>query len=425
MSLLKHRQLPRQSQLYRLEPYLGQDGLLRVGGRLQDAKERTGPILLPRDHPVTKIIAREAHAVGAGHSRREHTLSILWCEFWIARCRPLLDKIIKECVTCRRNNWKPTRQMEAMLPDDRTKPRERPFTYTGTDCFGPFTVRQGRKSTERYGCIFTCLATRAVHLEVLESLDTDALLNATVRFIARKGTTPKRIRSDNGSNMVGACKELRAAVRRWRNDERINRHFQKKDIEWVFNPPAASHMGGVWERQIQTVRKVLRAIVGTQVLDEYRLQTLFCEVEAIINNRLITPASSDVRDLEALTPAHILHGGPHADLSLGGCLLKDSYQRRWRHVQFLAERFWKRWVREYLPLLCKRQKYIEPTRNLQEGDLVLVTGENLPRNKWPLGRVTAVVPGADGLVRQVRVQTVSGEFRRPVTRVCLLEHATP
>ncbi|XP_042232302.1 uncharacterized protein LOC121873053 [Homarus americanus] len=215
--------------------------------------------------------AREAHAVGAGHSGREHTLSILRCEFWIARCRPLLDKIIKECATCRRNNWKPTRQREAMLPEDRTKPGERPFTYKGTDCFGPFTVRQGRKSTKRYGCIFTCLATRAMHLEVLESLDTDALLNTTVLFIARKGTTPKRIRSDNGANMVGACKELRAAVRSWRNDERINRHFQKKDIEWVFNPPAASHMEGVWERQIRTVRKVLRAIVGTQVLDEYRL----------------------------------------------------------------------------------------------------------------------------------------------------------
>ncbi|XP_042239175.1 uncharacterized protein LOC121877477 [Homarus americanus] len=394
MSHLQHRQLPRQSRLYQRELYLGQDGLLRVGGRLQDAKERTGPILLPRDHPVTKLIVQEAQVVGAGHSGREHTLSILRCEFWIARCRPLLDKIIKECVTCRRNNWKPTKQREAMLPG------ERPFTYTGTDCFGPFTVRQGRKSTKRYVCIFTCLATRAVHLEVLESLDTDALLNTTVRFIARKGTTPKCIRSDNGTNIVGACKELRAAVRSWRNDERIHRHFQKKDTEWVFNPPAASHMGGVWERQIRTVRKVLRAIVGTQVLDEYLLQTLFCEVEAIINNRPITPASSNVRDLEALTPAHILHGGPHSDLSRGGCLLKDSYQRRWRHVQLLADRFWKRWVRECLPLLRKRQKYIEPTRNLQEGDLVLVTGENLPRNKWPLGRVKAVVPGADGLVHQ-------------------------
>ncbi|XP_042240043.1 uncharacterized protein LOC121878118 [Homarus americanus] len=226
MSLLQHRQLPLQSRLYRLGPYLGQDGLLRVGRRLRDAKERIGSILLPRDHPVTKLIVREAHAVGAGHSGRKNTLSILWCEFWIAHCHPLLDKIIKEFVTCRRNNWKPTRQREAMLPEDRTKPGERPFTYTGTDCFGPFTVRQGRKSTKRYDCIFTCLATRAVHLEVLESLDTDALLNATVRFIARKGTTPKRIRSEDGTNMVGACKELRAAVRSWRNNERINRHFQ-------------------------------------------------------------------------------------------------------------------------------------------------------------------------------------------------------
>lgn len=221
--------------------------------------------------------------------------------------------------------------------------------------------------------------------------------------------------------MVGADKELRAALRGWENDRHIQDTFLKRQIEWVFNPPTASHMGGVWERQIRTVRKVLRAIVGSQVLDDERLHTVFCEAETVVNGRPITPVSEDPDDLEALTPSHLLRVGAHTHLPLGGPLNEEAYRKRWKHAQFLADQFWKRWLREYLPMLRQRQSNHKPCRNLRKDDLVIVTGETMPRNQWQLGRVVEAIPGDDGLVRQVRVKTARNVLSRPVNKLCYLE----
>lgn len=415
--------ISKHSDVYRLEPHLGEDGLLRVGGRLRHAPlspESRYPILIPRDHPVSELIVRETHEVRIGHSGREHTMATLRNDFWIPKCRRLVDKIIHNCVVCRRNNWRPTQQRQASLPADRVAPGKAPFATTGMDCFGPFLVKQGRKQFKRWGCLFTCMATRAIHLEVLASLDADALLNSVMRFAARRGM-PERIRSDNGTNMVKADKELRSAMRNWKEDERLQNAFLGKQIDWVFNPPSASHMGGTWERQIRTVRKVLRAIIGSQVLDDERLHTLLCEVEVVVNSRPITPASEDPNDLDALTPTHLLRVGAYTHLPVSEHVDGEAYRRRWKHAQFLAEQFWKRWLREYLPLLRRRRTNFTPCRNFEEGDLVIVAGEPMPRNQWRLGRVVEPIRSDDGLVRQVKVKTARNILTRPVTKLCFLE----
>jgi len=425
-ALKKGQDVLRRSDVYRLEPCLDDDGLIRVGGRLALApvpSESKRPILLPRDHPVTELIVREVHQTTAGHSGREHTLAVLRQNYWVPRCRRLLDRILKACVTCRRSNWKGTYQRQASLPQERVTPREAPFTSTGVDCFGPFLSKQGRKQFKRWGCIFTCVTTRAVHLEVLTSLDKDALINALTRFSARRGT-PRTMISDNGTNMVGADRELRAAMRLWKEDDNINETLLRKQIEWKFNPPTASHMGGIWERQIRTVRKVLRSIIGSQVLDDERLHTLFCEVEAVLNSRPITTASDDPRDLEALTPDHILRVGGRGSPSVGGPVQED-YRRRWKHVQFLADCFWKRWLTEYLPLLRQRSCDLLKQRNFQKGDMVVVPDETAPRNKWKLGRVVNATAGHDGLVRQVQIRTADKVLLRPVNKLCFLEGLGP
>lgn len=146
---------------------------------------------------------------------------------------------------------------------------------------------------------------RAILLEILTSLETDAFLNAVTGFSTCRGL-PEHMRSDNGTNMVCADKELQAAVKRWENDKHIQNTFLKKQIDWVFNPPTASHIGGIWERQIRTVRKVLRAIIGSQVLDDELLHTLFCEAETVVNGRPITAVLDDPNDMEALTHSHLL-----------------------------------------------------------------------------------------------------------------------
>jgi len=288
--------------------------------------------------------------------------------------------------------------------------------------FGSFVVKRGQSQLKRYGCLFTCLTMQAIHLEKLDSLEADSFINALVRFCARRGV-PEKVRSDNGTNFVGGEKELRETMRSWKEDSKAKAHFLQKEIKWEFNPPAASHMGGIWERQIRTVRKVLNVILREQIVDDKRLSTLFCEVESIVNGRPLTVLSDDLNDETPLTPNHLLLlcGGPH--LLPGQFDQSDIYGRRWRHVQFLSDQFWKRWVCEYLPTLQLRHKWLRPKRNLQDGDVVLIMDENTPWKNWPLRRIIQTFPGKDGLVRAARVKTSWSILTRSVTKLCLLESA--
>nr|XP_027225525.1 uncharacterized protein LOC113817652 [Penaeus vannamei] len=193
-----------------------------------------------------------------------------------------------------------------------------------------------------------------------------------------------------------------------------------KGVTWQFNPPHASHFGGVWERQIRTIRRVLRGLCHQQVMTDDTLHTLFCEVEAIINGRPLTRVTDDPDGPQPLTPNMLLTlkgaGGPITDTDHS-----DLYvRRRWRQVQYLADLFWKRWTKEYLPLLQERQKWTTRQRNLKVGDIVLSLDNKLPRGSWPLGRVLEVISDADGHVRSARLKTASGEYLRPISKMCLL-----
>ena len=126
------------------------------------------------------------------------------------------------------------------------------------DYFGPIEVKQGRSMIKRYGVVFTCLAIRAVHIEKADNLDTDSCINAIRRFQARRGQV-KQIVSlclIMARTYVGAEKELRKHIDKW-NQSRIHESMLQRNMEWVFNPPPASHFGGIWERQIRTIRKVM------------------------------------------------------------------------------------------------------------------------------------------------------------------------
>lgn len=307
----------------------------------------------------------------------------------------------------------------AELPADRVTPDKPPFTWVGIDCFGPFHIKRGRSLVKRYGCLFTCLTVRAIHIEIIHSLDTSSFINALQRFISRRGC-PERIRSDNGTNFVSAEKELREAIQSW-NQLHIRQFLQQKEIEWEFNPPSASHMGGVWERIIRTIRKVLGAVMKEQAMDDEGLATMMCQVEAVINSRPLTAISDDPSDLRPLTPNHLLLLRPGPSLPPGVFVKEDLYRRRWRQVQYLSDLFWRRWTKEYLPILQQRQKWLLPTRNLQIGDIILIADENSPRSLWPLGRVLQTFPGDDGLVRSAQVKTQSSILVRPTDKLCLLE----
>ena len=262
------------------------------------------------------------------------------------------------------------------------------------------------------------MATKAVHIEMLNTLETDSFINALMRFAARRGE-PKQIRCDNGTNFRGAFNETQKELDQW--NKAMEQKLAKKGIEWLFNTPNASHQGGLWERMIRATRRILNVTIGKSILDDERLATIFCEVEGILNNRPLTPNPDDPTDDEPLTPNHLLLMRKGSMEQPGKYRKQDEYTKRWRHCQYIADRFWSRWLKEYIPIIQHRSKWLDEHESIQEGDLVLLCDEIMPRNNWPLGRVTAIHRGRDGKIRSATVKTSKGSYDRPVTKLCLLE----
>ena len=414
------RGILKSSPLIRLNPILKKD-LICVGGRLSNAEcvdeGAKYPIILPRSHHVTKLIIDDVH-VRIGHAGRNHTLAELRSRFWVISGNSTTRHVLSKCVKCRRLRRPTEEQKMADLPDCRLDSSQPPFSQVGVDYFGPFIIKDGRKEIKRYGCIFTCLVSRAVHIELAPTLETDTFINALRRFVARRGNVTLLL-SDNGTNFVGAHNDLKRSLADM-NRRTIQSWAARNGMEWKFNPPSASHMGGVWERLIRSTRNVLNGLLmehGTKLTPD-ELHTLLCEVECIINSRPLTTMSSDPDDLEPLTPSHALTLKPRPTYPPPGVFMDaDLYaRRRWRRVQSLLEVFWSRWKREFLALLQQRAKWTSPRRPLQVGDVVLIQ-EATPRNEWPMGRVVEVERGA----RTVHLKTRSnGRLTRPVSKLVLL-----
>lgn len=316
------------------------------------------------------------------------------------------------------------------LPKERLTPFEAPFTFTGVDFFGPFHVKRGRATEKIYGCIFVCFTTRAIHLEDASSLSADVFIQALRRFMAVRGC-PKEVWSDNGTNFTGAAKELRTSVKEF-NQELIRRELHTQGTEWYscpmpkwkFQPQTASHMSGLWERLIRSVRKTLAPLLGnpSAPLTLGTLRTVFCEAVSILNSRPLCPSSDDPNDLEPLTPNHFLLLRPNVMPPPGVFNKDDVYSRKhWRHAQFIANHFWSRWVKEYLPLLQQRQKWTTVRRDMKVNVLVLVSESTEPRSRWLLGRVIKVFPGKDNRVRVAELKTKNSTLIRPIHKLCLLE----
>ena len=408
-------------RLQTLNPYVVQD-TLRVGGRLQNSplsESAKHPILLPDKHHVTKLLILEYHN-REGHLGCSQVLTAMRQHYWILKGRTAVENALKTCLNCR--FWKAKRGSQQMgtLPEHRVTPNP-PFAVCGTDLMGPLFVKIGRSSCKRYVCIFNCLSTRAVHLEVVQSLDTSAFIQALRRFCNRRVVRPKVMYSDNGGNFVMANKEINEGIRLW-NTKCFQDVLLKEEVEWRFNPPLASHQGGFYEAFFRIVRQILRSVAGEATLEEFDLLTLMTEIERILNNRRISDLPSSPDEFAALTPNMILSGCMDDAVPPGVFLKADGYRRPWKKTQFLADNFWKRWLVEYLPLLQPRSKWFGTTDNLKCGDLVLMVDEQTSRGCWPKAIVVEVMPDKNNLVRRVKVRTSDNRlFVRDIRKLCLLE----
>lgn len=420
---------PEQSTLKKLNPIVDEDGLLRVGGRLSCAdlsKEEKHPLIIPHTHHIATLLVRHFHEQVAHQGRHITEGAIRSARFWIIGSKRLVSSVIHKCVTCRRLRGRLEDQKMADLPADRLTP-EPPFT-TVLDVFGPWSVvtrrtRGGHADSKRWAVLFTCMSTRAVHIELIETMSTDSFINALRRFFATRGPA-KLLRSDRGTNFVGACKELNMST----DDTTVRTYLQEKGCSWVFNPPHASHMGGSWERLIGVARRILEAMLlqtGPTRLTHEVLSTFMAEVMAIMNARPLVSVSTDPDMPMVLTPAMLLTQKMSAvSAPCGNFGTAQLYGKQWKQVQCLADTFWKRWKGEYLSTLQSRRKWTKDKPNVKEGDVVLLKDSQAHRNERPLGLVVKTLPSSDNRVRKVEVRIVKDGtakvFLRPVSEIVLL-----
>jgi hypothetical protein len=317
------------------------------------------------------------------------------------------------------------KQVMGDLPFDRVNP-SRPFSKIGVDFAGPFSIRPMVRSKVTLKCwiaLFVCFSTRAIHIEVVSSLSSEAFLASFKRFTYRRGI-PSDVYSDCGTNFKGADKILREFYQ-LTSHEPVQNEMSQQGIAWHFNPAGAPHFGGLWEAGVKSIKHHLTRVMGSSRPTYEEFSTLLTQIEGILNSRPLVPASSDPSDLGVLTPAHFLIGAPITALPEPNYLdMKENYLKRWQVLQQQQQRFWKRWSSEFITRLQQRPKWWYPSPELSVGHLVLIKDERYPPLKWRLGRVVAVHPGKDGHVRVATLKTAEGEVKRPIVKLSLLPVAT-
>ncbi|XP_055584735.1 uncharacterized protein LOC129737599 [Uranotaenia lowii] len=358
----KNQQLvDRSSSIYHLSPVLDEHGVLRVDGRIRNAPkvelDCKYPIILPKNHHVTYLLVDDYHK-RFHHGNNETIVNEIRQRFHIPSIRGFVKDVVKKCQYCKVSKARPVVPRMGPLPLARLSAGVRPFAYVGVDYFGPLQVKVGRATVKRWVALFTCLTIRAVHLEVIYSLTTEACIMGIRRFIGRRGS-PVEFHSDNGTNFQGAERLLREQI-----NMGLEFTFTNTNTKWLFIPPGAPHMGGSWERMVRSI-KVAISDAYNENLDDERLLTLLIEAESIVNCRPLTYLPLDSAEQEALTPNHLLLGnstGVHQPEQHAVCDRK-LLSRSWDTLQKQIGSFWKRWTLEYLPTLTKRTKWFGETKN--------------------------------------------------------------
>lgn len=421
------------SLIQRLHPFLDDNGILRVGGRLRNSQlnyDQKHPILLPKRSHLSTLLIHHYHDKYF-HVGPRTLQSLISREFWIISARQLIRQCLSKCMTCARFKAKSLQPYMGNLPAIRLE-QTRPFLRVGVDFGGPYLTKSDKlrkpQILKSYICLFICMSTKAIHLELVSSLTTEAFLAALTRFVSRRGLCTD-IYSDQGTNFVGANRELtelHTLLSQPPEHTKVISHLTDRGINWHFNPPASPHFGGLWEAGIKSTKSHLKRILTDQPLTFEEFSTLLTQIEAILNSRPLCTASDDPNELELLTPGHFLIGQPLVALPQPDYTeLPPTRLSRWQLLQQATRHFWKRWSQEYLHQLQQRQKWFTHQPNLTLGDVVLIKDQNLPPLSWKMGRISELFPGADGIVRVVGLCTPHGYLKRPVNKLCPLPVKEP
>ncbi|XP_061394644.1 uncharacterized protein LOC133330196, partial [Musca vetustissima] len=330
-----------QGTLRCLNPFIDSSSgvnLLKVGGRLEYAAISEGqkhPIILPSKNHFVTCFVRHLH-VQNYHAGPKALMALIREKFWIINSRNLCRRIVNSCPQCIRYRPKLLTQMMGNLPVERLNP-SRPFARCAVDFCGPVNTYlriRGKVPYKTYIAVFICLATKAVHIEVVSDLSTDAFIAALKRLIGRRGL-PTDIFCDNATNFVGANSK-------------------------------APHFGGLWEAAVKSAKGHLTKALSNTRLTYEELSTAMVEIEAILNSRPISPLSCDPSDSEALTPGHFLIGAPMRSLPERDVLTKEvNNLEYWARICAIKQSFWNKWSHDYINELQTRNKWIASNPNVK------------------------------------------------------------
>lgn len=430
--LENNKSVCKKSKLFKLDAFLDGDQLLRVGGRLKNANlayDAKHQIILPKNHEITTLIINEAHK-STLHGGPKLTESTLRQKYWVIDSKSAIKRELRKCIVCAKNAPKTMNQFMGNLPKCRVNRPFKLFMNASIDYAGPFIIKssslRNSKTEKAYVSVFVCMATKAIHLELVSNLTADNFIAALRRFVSRRGKI-STIFSDNGTNFVKSNKILHslneAELEQYQSQ--VDEELLSKEIEWKFAPPGSPHHNGLAEAAVKSMKFHLKRALGEKVLTFEEMCTLLCQIEAVVNSRPICEMSTDPCDMQTLTPAHFLNMvpmelAPDEDLTD----VKTNYLSRWQVVQKIFQNFWTQWKQDYLNQLQVRQKWNSKEPNIKLNELVMIRDDNLPSTKWSTGRVIATHPGDDGFIRVATVKTANNTLKRAVTKLAPLPIVT-
>ena len=410
------------SNLLQLNPFLDANGVLRVGGRLENSAlsyfQKYPVILSPRD-PLTILLLSSRHQTLC-HCGPTLLASSVSAEYYITGVKQLARTICKKCLTCRKIAAKAHEQLMGQLPEARLS-KAPPFTTTGIDFAGPFKLKTSKirkaPTVDGFLCVFVCFTTKAIHLEIVTAMTTEAFLAALKRFASRRGL-PKDIYTDNGSNFKGAANDLKKLYQLLKTEEWtavLKAFFLRSHIQWHFIPERAPHFGGLWEAAVKSAKYHLKRVVGEQKLTYEEFATVTAQVEACLNSRPLLHQDSHSPDgIQPPTPGHALIGKPLVAYPETSIPEKSLHDNRWTLQQGIVQNFWKAWSNDYFRQLQATHKWKRKEENLSVGDVVLMKDASKFKTHWGMARVSKVFPGRDGLVRAVEVRVTKAVMPKEV-----------
>lgn len=403
---------PQISEQLNLKP--NAEGVMTCHGRIQGQT----PIYLPSSERFTEKLVHQVHCETL-HGGVALTMAAVRERYWVLKLRSLVKSVRSKCYGCKRFSATPARNpIPGQLPEDRTTVGGA-FEVIGLDFAGPLKYKEGKKSQgNAYLAIFTCSLSRAVHLELIASLETDNFITCLKRFIARRGR-PRVIYSDNGGTFIKAEKWLRQL----RDDERLHGLLEQHEIKWKFNLSRAPWWGGQFERLIGVVKASMYKAIGGATLTWSELSEVLLDVETQVNRRPLSYVEDDV-ELPILTPATFLYQRTnHLPEEETWRITDRDIRRRAKYLRTCKDQMWSRWQREYLTALRERHNLMHRVTKFQpkKGDVVIVKTDNKNRGTWPLAIVNEVYPGSDGVIRTVQLRTAKSMLERPVQHLYPLE----